>query len=168
MLNLLKLLLESNPEKRISATEALNHEFFKVDPLKEPKNVTIDLSDIFLTNNSIQTFNSSFNSFVFRKAIYNGKIESVEGISESSNCVVSPSRPKYKNSKFSNNFSSEIESNNNTSNNNNEIRNAVAKKTSIKIDMHKSALLNSLHKSDNKSLYGKNFQRSSFEEKKKN
>ena len=164
-LNLLKSLLEATPEKRPSAFEALNHEFFKIDSNNSPHNVAIDLSDLSSNIISNNTLNSSFSSFVFKKAIYNGKIENIEN---SENSIPSPLKSSKKNfSKFSNNFCE------NTENNIDSTRlSALNKRTSIKMNMHKTVVLKSTFKNKPENIInGKKSDRrnkkGSFEEERK-
>ena len=138
--------MEVNPLKRYSAAQALEHEFLKncdVGGVVE-SSTNVNIPDILsqeLITMSNQSMGASLSSFVIRKAVLNGKIETIEKFSENNfssiNSLKEGSTLKNSNYSVPSKFSGGSNSNNNIAKN-------PPKKSNTKKDMHKQAIMKSM------------------------
>ena len=84
VLDLVQKMLENNPNGRISARDALNHEFFKVYDLSrgvdyetEEEKLSLNYSQIKKVKNGVNNL-EAIDSFVIREGIINGEINTID------------------------------------------------------------------------------------------
>ena len=100
-MDLLQNLLEPSPIKRYSANYALKHKFFADIPVEnDVKDVMIDFQNY--KDEKLSPFSPllkpSFNSFVMRKAILNGRVDTIEKLSENNFSSINSFKENKRNS----------------------------------------------------------------------
>lgn len=84
VMDLIQKMLETNPRTRISARDALNHEFFKIYDLsrsvndkREEEKLSVNYSQIIKAKNGVNNL-EGIDSFVIREGVINGEINTVD------------------------------------------------------------------------------------------
>ena len=75
MLDLMKKMLKKNPEDRLDAQQALNHEFFKINGDDEDEMLSIEELKDF--GKDVKKEINDGNSFVVRDNVINGNLDTV-------------------------------------------------------------------------------------------
>ena len=75
MLDLMKKMLKKDPEERVDADQALNHEFFKLNADEEEEMISLEQLQEF--GKGIKNDMEDGNSFVVRDNVINGNLDTV-------------------------------------------------------------------------------------------